>query len=546
MVAIVVGIAGMTTLWSAAFAAFRGQIEVLTDVVPLSVRYGATSAAALAGLGLLVIAGGLSRRQRRAWWIALMLLIVAGVAHVLKGLDVPEAAVNLGTAVLLISTREEFYAIPGPGSARRAFLALPLIAGTVWTFGTLALFFHASELRPAVGVIGMMTAAARGAVGLPLGIAIVGRSGRWIPGLLPLLGVLGLVSAFAVTLRPVVEGLRRSPDDVERARELVRRYGSDTLAYFALRSDKSYFFYENAFIAYRYLWNVALVAGDPIGDPMDVTRALDAFVAYGRSRGWGIVILAGSDELADNCRRHGLRQFYLGDEAILDPRKFSLEGRAIRKVRQSRSRLAKLGYSLEFMPDDRVTPDLQDALDSITASWRGRAPERGFTMALGRTPSPTDPDALTVIARDPLGKAQGYLHLVPCYGESRGYSLDQMRRRPETPNGMTEWMVAGTTLELGERDVERFSLNFAFLSRLFDRSVNLSVFQRLELAIAKALNPFFQIETLRDFNAKFFPEWQPRNVYYESTISIPRVALAYLEAEAFLRLPLMGIRGRRT
>jgi lysylphosphatidylglycerol synthetase-like protein (DUF2156 family) len=198
------------------------------------------------------------------------------------------------------------------------------------------------------------------------------------------------------------------------------------------------------------------------------------------------------------------------------------------------------------MPDDRVTPDLQDALDSITASWRGRAPERGFTMALGRTPSPTDPDALTVIARDPLGKAQGYLHLVPCYGESRGYSLDQMRRRPETPNGMTEWMVAGTTLELGERDVERFSLNFAFLSRLFDRSVNLSVFQRLELAIAKALNPFFQIETLRDFNAKFFPEWQPRNVYYESTISIPRVALAYLEAEAFLRLPLMGIRGRRT
>jgi lysyl-tRNA synthetase, class II len=165
-------------------------------------------------------------------------------------------------------------------------------------------------------------------------------------------------------------------------------------------------------------------------------------------------------------------------------------------------------------------------------------------QALGREPSPEDPDCLTAVARDEAGRAQGYLHLVPCYGPEPGYSLDQMRRRPETPNGLVEWMVATTTLELGRRGVGRFSLNFSFLGALFRPETRLSPLQRLEVAVARRLNPFFQIERLHDFNAKFFPEWAPRYIYYEPPLSLPRVALAYLEAEAFLRLPLIGARSR--
>ena len=165
-------------------------------------------------------------------------------------------------------------------------------------------------------------------------------------------------------------------------------------------------------------------------------------------------------------------------------------------------------------------------------------------MSLGRLPSPSDPDALTVIARDTDGRAQGYLHLVPCWGDEPGFSLDQMRRRPDTPNGLTEWMIAETMLQLGGRGVSRFSLNFAVRGRLFDERVKLAPHQRLEVAILGWLNPFFQLERLRDFNAKFDPEWVPRFVYYEAPLSLPRVLLAYLETEALVRLPLIGSKGK--
>jgi lysylphosphatidylglycerol synthetase-like protein (DUF2156 family) len=543
LVAASVAVAGLITLLSAALAPVRGTSELWSNAIPLAVRAGAASVAAVAGFGLLIIAGALARRQRRAWGVAIVLLVIAGAGHLVKDVDIPAAAVNLGLAGVLIASRREFDAQPGPGSIRRALLILPLLVAAAWAFGFVSILAHlggASSPSVADAALGSV----RGLVGLPPGVPLHAEGRRWFAALLPLIGVGVLVTALAVVFRPVVEGLRREPADAARTERLVRRYGSDTLAYFSRRSDKNWFFHGDTVISYRYLWNLALVSGDPIGPADDVASATEAFVRRCRSLGWGVAVLAGGSGMADVYARLGLRAFYLGDEAILDPRTFSLHGRPIRKVRQSCHRLERDGYRLDFVADPEVGTELSGALGSVTKAWRGRAPERGFTMALGEPGQVDDPDCLTVVARDGDDRVQGYLHLVPCYGTAPGMSLDQMRRRPDTPNGLTEWMIARTTEELARRGKSRFSLNFAFLGGLFREQSALSHTQRFEVAVARQLNPFFQIESLHHFNAKFFPEWNPRYIYYEAPLCFPRVALAYLEAEAFLRLPLIGMRGR--
>src|SRR5436190_2968604 len=65
------------------------------------------------------------------------------------------------------------------------------------------------------------------------------------------------------------------------------------------------------------------------------------------------LVLHASERWLELYRGHGLRAFPSGDEAVLDPRRFSLEGRAIRKVRQSVGRLERAGFGFRVRSEER-------------------------------------------------------------------------------------------------------------------------------------------------------------------------------------------------
>ncbi len=174
--------------------------------------------------------------------------------------------------------------------------------------------------------------------------------------------------------------------DSERtlAHALVSTYGDDTLAPFALRADKSYFFSENerAFLAYRVVGGVAIVSGDPIG-PEDELAAPARALRRVRAR----ARLANCDprrvrSLPAALPALGLQAIYHGDEAVVETAQFSLEGRTIRKVRQSVHRLERAGYSVLVATPAELSDELRDELEAVARAWRGSAPERGFAMAL--------------------------------------------------------------------------------------------------------------------------------------------------------------------
>jgi lysyl-tRNA synthetase class 2 len=142
--------------------------------------------------------------------------------------------------------------------------------------------------------------------------------------------------------------------------------------------------------------------------------------------------------------------------------------------------------------------------------------------------------SVVVIARDADGAARGFLHLVPTYGR-RAMSLSFMRRDPETPNGLMEFLVARGIELLRERGIEEVSLNFAAFARVMHSPRGRA--ERVAGRILSLANPFFQIESLYRFNAKFFPRWEPRYLVYEGALGLPRAALAVMWLEGQLPRP---------
>ena len=118
-----------------------------------------------------------------------------------------------------------------------------------------------------------------------------------------------------------------------------------------------------------------------------------------------------------------------------------------------------------------------------------------------------------------------------------------MQHDPDAPNGMTEYLIAMTAQELGARGYRRLSLNFAAWGRLFapGRAADAGR-SALQRRLALALSPYFQIRSLRDFNAKFDPEWVPRSIVVEDPDDLPRVGAAVRDRRGLPADPADGAR----
>jgi lysylphosphatidylglycerol synthetase-like protein (DUF2156 family) len=266
---------------------------------------------------------------------------------------------------------------------------------------------------------------------------------------------------------------------------------------------------------------------------------IEEFLDFCRQRAWHVAFLAVREADLPLYRLHGLNSVYLGDEAIVRCEHFSLNGSRLKAVRAAVNRVGR-HHTFKLIREADASPRLVAELNAIRDRWRGKAPERGFTMELGGGVHGVEPDFLLAIAFDAEHHPVGFLRMVPCYGEDPGWSLDLMQRNPDSANGLTEYLIANAALALGERGFDRFSMNFAAWGRLFDSETRRTPTQRLLAGFARALNPFFQIKSLRDFNAKFDPEWLPRSIVVEDPAAMPKVGVLYASVEGFLNLPVVG------
>ncbi len=495
------------------------------------------------GLGILAVARGLSRGKRRAWAIAVILFAAAAIVHLIHGPDPISVLLSIAMLIALIWFRQDFRAQGDPGSLLQAAVFVPVYLAGVFVFTSITLFAERQHVTPDLTFWGNVETAYKGMIGLD-GPYSYGREvfGDFFEITLIMLGVIGLLSFLFLLLRTFVQAEPPSAERRRKAEEIVRRWGDDTLDYFALRRDKSYFFSSDgrSLVAYLYVRGTAMVAADPIGPPGDTARTIDEFLAFCAERGWRVAFFAVREADAELYKQRGMHPIYLGDEAIVHPDKFSLDGAEMKAARAAVKHVSK-AHTFELIAETEASPELIDELNEISAEWRDGSPERGFTMELGEEVEGTNPDFVIAIAKElDGGRVAGFLRFVPVYGEEPGYSLDLMRRRPDSANGMTEYLIAEAALALGSRGFQRLSLNFAAWGRLLDSAEGAGLSGKLQRLMAKGLNPFFQIQSLRDFNQKFDPEWVPRSIVIDDVSDLPRVAMLYASVEGFLDVPVLS------
>ncbi|MEU6661450.1 phosphatidylglycerol lysyltransferase domain-containing protein [Streptomyces sp. NPDC046821] len=363
---------------------------------------------------------------------------------------------------------------------------------------------------------------------------------NWVNVVINILSTLLLLAVVyaAFRSRKAVDPL--TPDDEARLRVLLDKGGDrDSLGYFALRREKSVVWSPTgkAAVAYRVVGGVSLASGDPIGDPEAWPGAIEPWLMEAREHGWTPAVMGASEEAGTIYARHGLDALELGDEAIVETDDFTLDGRAMRTVRQAFNRVKRAGYEVgirrhEDIPEDEMAYLLRRADD-----WRDGATERGFSMALGRLGDPEDGRCVMLECTDGQGELKAVLSFVP-WGP-QGLSLDLMRRDRDAENGLMEFMVIELLQRAEEIGITQVSLNFAMFRSVFERGSRLGAGPVLRLwrSLLSFFSRWWQIESLYRANAKYRPIWEPRFLLFEKSADLPRIALASARAEGFLEAP---------
>jgi lysyl-tRNA synthetase class 2 len=334
---------------------------------------------------------------------------------------------------------------------------------------------------------------------------------------------------------------RTSSSEWTHARSLVRQYGGDTLSYFALRDDKQHWFWSETLIAYAVHNGVCLVSPDPIGPPSQRRAAWREFRNFADEHGWTVAVMGAGEEWLPIYRATGMRDLYVGDEAIVDVRRFNLEGGRMKGLRQAVNRMAKYGYVIEFHDPAHLAPELEQKLRGLMGESRRGEVERGFSMTLGRVFSRYDEGLLLAVCLGPDGEPAAFCQYVPAH-DINGYSLDLMRRSEadEHMNGLTDFVVVRTIEYLRERGQSGLGLNFAVMRSVLAHETGEGLSHRIERWMLGWLSDSMQIESLWKYNAKFDPDWHPRYAVYDSAENFLTSAIAVAKAESFWELPLIG------
>ena len=546
LAAITIFLTGLLDLLVAVVPPLRERLHLVLEYLPLGISQTAAAATVIIGLALVMLSRGILRGQRRAWVIAVGVLGVSLALHVAHSANLVAFVLTALVLGLLLVERRWFQGTTDRGSLRAAVPTILLVVGVAVAAAFVGIELsnlHAGSL-PSWPLV--LLAVVERLVGLST-VALPEQIDDFVYPALLTVGVGVIATVLYLATRPVVDrrlsnhhlsAERRAAE--LRARDIVRRHGRGTLDYFALRDDKQFFLFGDSLVAYAVYGGIALVSPDPIGPEAERVQVWSAFRSFADSHGWGVAVVGAGEDWLPLYAEGGMRWLYLGDEAVVDLTTFSLEGGKMKGLRQANTRMARYGYTVEFLDPATIDPARVPGLVAIMGLSRTGEEERGFSMMLGRLFDPRDTGLLLTIVSDPEGRPAAMCQFVPSPAIN-GYSLDLMRRDTgEHPNGLLDYALCQTIEHLREKGATGLSLNFAAFRSILDGEKGDGITQRVERWGLRRLSSVLPIETLWRFNEKYLPTWLARHLVYASPEQFVPTVAAAMRAESLADIPLVG------
>lgn len=513
---------------------------------------------------LIFAAYGIYRGRRFAVWLAAVLnaLFAIVVAYVfameiaaapvddspvkVEGPDIEAllqlfliVGVHFAMAVALILLRKRFEVLASARKVRRFYIGVVLsflVLAAIYVFVGYAL---RDEFSPHIGIADLIGDVP--ARFLPMSFRHVHHAfhphSMATAILFHSVGPLFVLCTLAASISPMLDTqLKDDPGHPARVKELLRIGGGSSLSFMASWQGNSYWFdpMSNAAIAFQVKSGVAITVTGPFGDlnapPRDVMRR---FATYCDEQGWIPVFYSVPGTYRDDLASLGFTIMEVGEESVLRPQEWKTTGKKWQDVRSAINRAAKDGVRSVWTSYADLTIRTARQITQISEEWVSdkALPEMEFT--LGGLDELRDPDVKLMLAVDAEDRIQGVTSWLPTWREGTiiGWTLDFMRRRPDSMPGIMEFLIAESAVHMKEEGIEFLSLSAAPLAgSMGGASGDRSSLDELLEFLSSSLEPVYGFRSLLNFKKKFQPEFVPVLMAFPDSLQLPQIGLALTRA----------------
>ena len=517
---------GLINIISVLTPALPNRLKLLTTYLSAGTISASNYLVFITGLLLIVTSTFLFRGFKNAWRFAILLCVFSLVGNLTKAIDYEEGIVALTILLVLWFTRKQYYIKHNVRLQTIGIETALLILCCIIIYGVTGFyFFDKRHFGIDFHLIDSVKHTLYNFVLLDVKdvtphtvFASVFLNSIRISGTLSI----GLL--FYTLLKPYFVSLQPNEEEMLQAKNLVSRLGSSPIDYFKTYDDKLLYFGERrtGLVSFRTSGSFAVVLGQPVcKNAQDELVLLEEFEEYCTESGLRSAYYRVDEESLPLFRSMGKRSLIIGQEAIIDLDKFTLEGKNKKSMRNGLNSLKKNGFKTRVY-EAPVKDGLLQKMEFVSRDWleATNREEIVFTQGLFDRKKLKEQTIITVENDDE--QVFGFLNVIPDFAPGEA-TYDLIRKSAEAPGGVNDALIIALIDYCKERNYKYLNLGLAPLSGIAEAKGLPE--KTLKFAYEK-LQQFRHYRGLRDFKEKFLPEWQNKYLIYENhydLISLPNI-----------------------
>lgn len=522
---VLIFILGVINILSAITPPIASRIRLLQDYIPTDIIHASNLLVLMMGLLLLVTATLLVRGLRNAWIIALVVSLLSFIMHLTKALDWEEASIAFLAIIILLVTYKQYRLKSNPKLVQVGVITAAGVFVAVVIFETIGFYFL--DVRH-FGVDFTLQQSIGFSVKSFLLLSIeelhpVTKFGNEFIGLIKVLSASAWIFLFYTIIRPYLKKTANTSNDLLEAESLLTQYGSTAVDYFKIADDKLLFLSDelDGFISYRVANGFAIVLDEPVCAEENKIGMLNAFEKYCRGIGLKTAFYRVDEDSIyyfDELKR---KKLLIGQDAVMDIKTFSLEGKDKKSLRNTLNSLSKKGYVITtcYAP---LSDQLIMELKSVSDEWLAAFDKKETIFSQGMFNEKLLRQQDVIVIRDTENKVVAFLNIIPDYTPD-GFTYDMIRKTTDAPGGCMDALII-KVIEYGkEKNLQWLNLGLAPMSGITEPG---NTAERVVKFAYEKIKRFQHYQGLRDFKEKYATEWLNKYLVYENDFDLIQLPAA--------------------